>query len=155
MTEIPQQIPQQEGGILSLLGKKWKPTRSRKLVTIQGYYFDPKHGGCFRNITKNGRGKYIILGVYGNDEKREPGQFWSAIMDIMEETDDRVKLNIYFHNKEKDDKVMSATFSRETKIITWDDGNKWLPCYCHPRQLQWNGCHGFMTNTYAGSIQAS
>ena len=96
----------------------------------------------------------MILGVYGNDEEREPGQFWSAVMIASQVTEDAISLDVNFDMKEKTGgRTMSATFSNETKIITWEDGNKWLPCYCHPRQLEWNGCSGFMSNTYAGSIR--
>jgi hypothetical protein len=152
MTTPSDEPPKQEG-IMGLLGKKWKPTHSRRTTTVQGYYFDPKHGGCFRNVTKLRKESFMILGVYGNDELREAGQFWSAVMTAGPESDGKIRLSIDFDGKEKDEaKQMSAVFSQDTKVITWEDGNKWLPCYCHPLQLKWNGGDGYMANTYAGSI---
>ena len=35
---------------------------------IEGFYFDPWHGGCLRRIAKVNENHYKIYGVYGNDE---------------------------------------------------------------------------------------
>ena len=40
------------------------------------YYYDPKHGGCLRIMTKIGDNQSLIKGAYGNDEK-EKG-YWFA-----------------------------------------------------------------------------
>ena len=144
--------PPETHGILNLIGKRWKPSVSRRTTTIQGYYFDPKHGGCLRNIIKSGRSSYSILGVYGNDELLGPGKFWSAIMTVGEEKDGKTSLVVHFNNKVKVHTKMNASFDMETKIITWEDGNRWLPCYCHPAQLKWNGSDAFMSSSYIGGI---
>ena len=46
---------------------------------LTGYYYDPKHGGCLRKISKIDENSFKIIGAYGNDEPNT-NKKWTAIM---------------------------------------------------------------------------
>ena len=45
---------------------------------IEGFYYDPQHGGCLRKIVLYAQNKYKIIGAYGNDEPNT-GSKWHVI----------------------------------------------------------------------------
>ena len=47
------------------------------------YYYDPKHGGCLRVMTRDSGNTYRIKGMYGDDES-EKG-YWTAIATPIDE----------------------------------------------------------------------
>ena len=107
-----------------------------------GYYFDPKHGGCLRTITAWGKGRYIVLGVYGDGERRSPGTFWSAVLVAKGgEKDGRVPFAASFTGKDKEEegKEMEVSLGVKDRSLRWSDKNVWLPLHVHPRQLAWEG----------------
>lgn len=119
----------------------WQRVAGRGQGSLEGHYFDKKHGGCLRFIHRlSGAGRYMIRGVYGNDELAPPGTPWTAIVYVREsDAKKEIPLKVDFSAGKKKpgekDLVMEATFALRTKKITWADGNVWVPCYCHPQQF--------------------
>lgn len=116
---------------------RWKRVKGRSVRSLEGHYFDPKHGGCFRTVRRRLDGQYTILGVYGNDEMRPAGEFWSATVRVGVEKTDTIPMVVSFEGKQKEQssKTLRADFYVDSKTILWEDGNRWLPCYCHLRQF--------------------
>lgn len=100
---------------------------------MEGWYYDPKHGGCLRRVVCSGS-RFTILGVYGSDESPRTHQSWTADVTVVGRgPGDLVKLVVNFTGKVKRKKMHLATYVART--IRWDDGNVWLQLYVHPSQL--------------------
>lgn len=132
---------------------RWTRMKGRSLHSVEGHYYDPKHGGCFRTIKKLGDRKFMILGVYGNDEARAAGHFWHATVTTGTVVGGKIRMSVVFSGKEKapEHRTMTADFDVESKTILWQDKNRWVPCYCHPRQFLWTGVGSKVrTGSYIG-----
>lgn len=105
---------------------------------MEGFYFDPKHGGCLRRIWRVGTGVFRVGGVYGDDE-RQTGNYWFATASVAGVADarGRVPLTVDFSRGKpcKTRTVYAAHWSPVRRRIRWDDGNAWVKLYVHPRQL--------------------
>ena len=95
---------------------------------MEGFYYDPKHGGCLRRIVRIGTQQYI-LGVYGDDEPW-PGESWYA---VMRSTGKPGHWRVHFSGKVKRRKYYDACFVGRS--LHWDDGNVWPLMFHHPSQL--------------------
>lgn len=98
---------------------------------MEGYWFDPKHGGCLRLVSRGGEGAYVIHGAYGDDEPPAyAGEYWHAVARADPHT--RGALIVDFVGK---------PFKRRTRYrarlegrsLHWDDGNVWRKAYTTPR----------------------
>jgi hypothetical protein len=99
---------------------------------ISGFYYDPKHGGCLRRIKKTEDGSYMIVGVYGNDEK-STGKVWTAAVTYL----DQEKYKVDFSGKPfklgpRKEQIFQV---RGGGDLFWDDGNVWKKLYFAPEQL--------------------
>lgn len=93
----------------------------------------------------------MILGVYGNDEKRPCGDFWYATFTVGDPHKGKIPMKVDFRGKDKDEKTMKADFMIDSKAIVWEDKNRWVPCYCNPKQFHWNGVgSSFMHYNFTG-----
>ena len=103
---------------------------STKFVTeaLEGYYFDPLHGGCMRRIHPISDTEFLIEGVYGIDEP-ETGGLWFAEGKLLSHTSDADwDIHVDFRRgkpHKKYDTVMIAKFVRGDRCIVWEDGNEW------------------------------
>ena len=122
-----------------LLRSQRKRIRGRTDSDLKGYYYDPNHGGCLRTIVPIAPMKYVIHGVYGDDEALQTGTYWSANITTCEEEGDYIALKVNFSGKKKPkDKFMDATFHKPSKTIRFPDKNKWLPMYMNKTQLKYD-----------------
>lgn len=96
---------------------------------MEGFYFDPKHGGCLRRIVRVDANHLAILGVYGDDE-RWPGAPWHA---VMWEEGAPGHWHVHFTGKVKRRKHYRAV--SRGRSLHWDDGNAWQRLYVHASQL--------------------
>ena len=94
---------------------------------MEGYYFDPKHGGCLRTVRRTSNDDYLILGVYGSDEACEGP--WHAHAT-------RLWGNVFrvdFAGKAKRRRFLRCAL--HSRHISWDDGNVWKRLFVDPTQL--------------------
>tara|TARA_Y100000389_G_C17144535_1_gene356608 strand:+ start:64 stop:357 length:294 start_codon:yes stop_codon:yes gene_type:complete len=93
---------------------------------IQGFFYDPNHGGCLRQIVKQKNGDYHIIGAYGNDEA-ETGSIWTG---IMKKTNKKNTFIVDFSGKKhvKHGPYKTIWFSKERKL-KWEDNNEWKQMY--------------------------
>lgn len=107
---------------------------------MEGYYFDPKHGGCLRRIVTVRRGLvYSVVGVYGDDEPMT-GRAWTACITV----DDAGTLVVDFAGKPiKHERFLTASYDAAARTISWCDGNTWTKLFVAPSQLvrMKNPCH--------------
>lgn len=100
---------------------------------MQGFYFDPLHGGCLRRVRRVDTDFYRIDGVYGSDEIPRHG-YWYAFARFVGPG----RLRVDFVGKPtKRPRFLHATYAADGRI-RWEDGNVWVPLHVHPRQL---ACH--------------
>lgn len=111
-----------------------------RLATLDGFYYDPKHGNCLRRVeTLKKDEEYRIRGVYGDDEPHT-GSPWSAVMEKAHD-DTSATFRVDFAGKaEREERFATAwpCASQNGKLgpdICWSDGNRWLRLYNHPTQL--------------------
>ena len=99
---------------------------------MDGFYFDPNHGGCLRRVRRcKGSYHFCIDGVYGNDEPHT-GEYWFALMTRRRGT--KAKFDVTFVGKPVKSRMeYTATFFGDS--IEWDDGNVWWRMYVNPLQL--------------------
>ncbi len=117
---------------------------------MEGFYFDPWHGGCLRRVAKVTKNKYKIYGVYGNDEiVRIPKnveyhaessdmthKYWYAMLHVCEKNNNLLHLKINFSGKPGKKRInYDAVYDEEKRLIKWDDTNIWKQLYYHPKQL--------------------
>lgn len=117
---------------------------------IEGFYFDPWHGGCLRRISKVKENNYKIHGVYGNDEKLKipknveyhsegsetTNKYWYATLKICSVNQNLKTLKVYFGGKLGKKRLeYDAVYDENKRHIKWDDGNVWKQVYYHRRQL--------------------
>jgi len=96
---------------------------------MEGYWFDPKHGGCLRLISKDEKGAYVIHGAYGDDEPpANAEEYWFA---RAESSSDGAFLVDFVGKPHKVRKRYSA--SLYGRNLHWDDGNVWRKAYTTPR----------------------
>lgn len=101
---------------------------------IQGWYYDPKHGGCLRVVRRASADTYVIHGVYGDDEPGTHG-YWSAVARATGRDGERTHLEVDFAGKPiKPDRFLCAT--HRGRKIRWEDGNTWHKLFVHPRQVR-------------------
>ena len=93
----------------------------------EGYYFDPKHGGCLRKIAyfkKNNT--YQIIGAYGNDEP-DTGKKWTAVINKTN------KVNIFKVNFSGKKHITHGDYTfkwnKRDRKLYWEDGNVWILMY--------------------------
>ena len=80
--------------------KFWKRVAGRGMSTLEGCYVDTKHGPCLRRIFKVGTHRYVIMGVYGNNERKTEGEVWSAVATTGEEESGKIPMTVDFTGKE-------------------------------------------------------
>lgn len=117
---------------------------------IQGFYFDPWHGGCLRSIVRLENRSYLIHGVYGNDDNiRVPqhleyhreassttNRYWYATLDVLDRKGHLFPLNVDFGGKPGKTRVhYRAVYNEKKREIKWDDGNVWKQMYYHGKQF--------------------
>ena len=117
---------------------------------IEGFYFDPWHGGCMRRISKIKDNIYKIYGVYGNDENLQvpkdeeynkeasnmTHKYWYATLRVTEQKNDKYFLKVYFGGKKGKKRLnYEAVYSEKKRTIKWDDTNVWKQMYYHKKQL--------------------
>lgn len=100
---------------------------------LEGYYFDPKHGGCLRRIVAVQRGAvYSVVGVHGDDEPRT-GTPWTALMYYSR--DDGTLLVDFAGKPIKPERFLTASYNAEARRISWCDGNTWTKMFVAPAQV--------------------
>ena len=123
-------------------------TVNDSVKSLVGPYFDPKHGGCMRQVLMLpsrpcGRSCFLIRGVYGEREMKPQGTPWFGLMDVVSVSPSgTMELIVRFVGKRKprpQDLVMKAWYvpsphSRGT--IQWSDGNTWKPMTVHRDQFK-------------------
>ena len=92
---------------------------------IEGFYYDPNHGGCFRKITKINSKQYKITGAYGDDEP-ETGSKWTAIATFVNKNTFNVDFSGKKHKIHGD---YITKWNKNTRTLNWQDGNKWKKMY--------------------------
>ena len=117
---------------------------------VEGFYFDPWHGGCLRRIAKVNENKYKIYGVYGNDENtRLPknveyhtegsettNKYWYATLRVCYVDKNFYHLKVYFGGKKGKKRLhYDAVYDEKKRHIKWDDSNTWKQLYYHKKQL--------------------
>ena len=115
------------------------------MESLEGFYFDPLHGGCLRHIVVDSRREentdqcyYTVWGVYGSDEVSK-GKFWTAKI-VLEK---RVrflgyqKMYVDFAGKEEitHGRQYRAKWWPRERRIKWQDGNTWKKMFVHQRQF--------------------
>ena len=103
---------------------------------MEGFYFDPKHGGCLRRVRRVASTTYHIDGVYGDDEAVGAGAPWHAIARVVARPKAGVlHLKVLFVGKQKQRCTYDAAYAERT--LHWDDGNAWNQMYVHtPSQIR-------------------
>jgi hypothetical protein len=96
----------------------------------QQYYYDPKHGGCLRVITKEGPKQFRIKGAYGSDEK-ETGYWFANIeeIDMIEKNETKYNLIVDFSEKKEITHSKKLYARKDRRKIYWEDGNIWKQLY--------------------------
>jgi hypothetical protein len=117
---------------------------------MEGFYFDPWHGGCMRRIAKARENQFKIYGVYGNDENRRlpkdveyhpegsdmTNKYWYATCRVQNNHDNLYHLKVYFGGKRGKKRLhYDAVYDEKKRQIKWDDTNVWKQMYHHPKQL--------------------
>lgn len=87
---------------------------------MEGFFFDPKHGGRIRQVKSDGHKRWIILGVYGDDERPYTGQLWYAY--LYEVTYNKAFL-ADFIGKKKRRRYLNVMLVDGN--LHWSDGNVW------------------------------
>ena len=98
---------------------------------VVGWYYDPKHGHCLRQIKPD----LTIVGVYGLDEPNT-GQTWEANMTRVEEhkKSHKLRFDVDFEGKPgKVPRVMRAVYDDQTRMLKWSDDNVWFKLVVPPR----------------------
>ena len=95
---------------------------------IEGFYYDPLHGNCLREIhKKEGHANvYDVIGAYGDDEPPHlPGEGWVARLAKTGNflSVDFLKKTVNHH------RLYSALYCPTKREIHWEDGNVWLQLY--------------------------
>ena len=107
---------------------------------MEGHYADPKHGHCLRRIYKQSPTRYLIVGVYGNDEAPKVGEMWTATvhMDPTPSWRGYHRLTVDFGGKTLlTHRVMyRAQWWPSRRVIAWEDGNRWHKLFVHHTQLR-------------------
>ena len=104
---------------------------------LQGWYYDPLHGGCLRRVRRTSRDRYRITGVYGDDEPHTGGSWYALVTAAPADgvAEERIDLRVDFVGKpSKSNRLMTARWSR--RRIYWDDGNVWQMLHVSPEQLR-------------------
>jgi len=95
---------------------------------LEGYYFDPLHGGCMRRIVPISNTSFLIEGVYGTDEP-DTGKNWFAEGNILSyPSEAEWEIHVDFRRGKPHkmyDTLMIAKFMRSDRKIVWEDGNEW------------------------------
>jgi len=100
---------------------------------MEGYWFDPKHGGCLRLVSEDGKGAYVIHGAYGDDEPPANAEaYWYALA----RSDSRARGALIVDFVGKPHKVRTRYRAvLDGRNLHWDDGNVWRKAYTTPRLL--------------------
>ena len=117
---------------------------------LEGFYFDPWHGGCLRRISKIGGNYYKIHGVYGNDElislpqnveyhsesSETTNKYWYATLHVHNVCKNFYYLKVNFEGKPGKKRLhYNAVYDKNKRHIKWDDTNTWKQIYYHKKQL--------------------
>ena len=86
------------------------------------FFYDPKHGGCLRNMRKIDTNTYIINGAYGSDEGKKG--YWAA---IAKKNGNELIVDFTMKKKLKHKTVYKAIW--KNREIHWEDGNTWKELY--------------------------
>uniref|UniRef100_A0A6C0L0S9 Uncharacterized protein n=1 Tax=viral metagenome TaxID=1070528 RepID=A0A6C0L0S9_9ZZZZ len=93
---------------------------------LTGYYYDPKHGGCLRKISKIDENSFKIIGAYGNDEPNT-NKKWTA---IMKKTKKRDEYLVDFSGKKHvNHGSYISKWVNKDRVLKWEDGNTWVLMY--------------------------
>ena len=93
---------------------------------IVGYYYDPKHGGCLRKITRINKNSFKIVGAYGDDEP-DTNKKWYA---EMRKTNTKDEYLVDFTGKKHvNHGSYIAKWIEKDRILMWEDGNRWKLMY--------------------------
>ena len=128
--------------------RKKKLTETTKM--IEGFYFDPWHGGCLRRIVKVKENFYKIFGVYGNDDiikvpknveyhpesSEKTNQYWYATVEVCKVDKNLYYLKVNFEGKPGKKRLhYDAVYDVIQRHIKWDDSNTWKKMYYNKKQL--------------------
>tara|TARA_A100001015_G_scaffold317126_1_gene433232 strand:+ start:96 stop:461 length:366 start_codon:yes stop_codon:yes gene_type:complete len=117
---------------------------------IEGFYFDPWHGGCLRRIVKLRDENYRIHGVYGNDDpilvpqnveyhsesSDKTHKYWYATLRVCFVNKHLYYLKVKFDGKPGKKRIdYNAVYDSKKRLIKWDDTNTWKQMYYHKNQL--------------------
>ena len=111
---------------------------------MQGFYYDPLHGGCLRRIDRTGSPTtYVIRGVFGSDEEAPDYTkgAWTAVVRVRPRTAseqrENVDLTVDFAGKPgKSPRYLAAVYNPASRTLRWADGNVWTRMFHHPSQLR-------------------
>ena len=104
-------------------------------MTLAGYFYDPKHGGCLRRVRVRGS-RVTVRGVYGADEAA-PGAPWTTTGVVERRLPDGT-WEVRFDFRAKADRARDAYVARwrpARRALEWDDGNCWRQMHFHATQL--------------------
>lgn len=94
------------------------------------YYYDPKHGGCLRVITKDTQDTYRIKGMYGDDESEKGYWFATATpIDVIEKDGKKYNTIVDFSEKKEITHAKKLYANKKGRRIHWEDGNVWKQLY--------------------------
>ena len=86
------------------------------------YFYDPKHGGCLRQMRKIAPNFYIINGAYGSDEGKTG--YWAA---TAKKKGNELTVDFTMKKKLKHKPIYKAIW--KNREIHWEDGNIWKELY--------------------------
>ena len=89
---------------------------------MDGFYYDPQHGGCMRAIRRDPSGAVVIYGVYGFDEAKRPGSTWYATVQV---TGGHFLTVDFVGKTTTHARVLHALWCPDAREIHWEDGNVW------------------------------
>lgn len=104
---------------------------------MEGFYFDPKHGGCLRRVRRIDESTFRIDGVYGDDEPHTFGH-WHAVARVRDRRGGVTSLRVDFGGKPFVDhaRFYDAWHDAAQRVIRWQDGNVWTRMFVHRAQLR-------------------
>jgi hypothetical protein len=93
-------------------------------------YYDPKHGGCLRIMTRTKPGLSIIKGAYGDDEEHT-GYWFAEVSHFRPKKigNDTYNISVNFlHKLGLTHKPIYHAYMKNREIH-WEDGNVWKELY--------------------------
>lgn len=106
---------------------------------MQGYYYDPLHGGCLRLVTQTSSSSYLIRGVYGSDETHTHEPWTAVAREHGTHGEHGRRFLVDFAGKPcKRPRYLTCVYVDRT--LRWEeDGNVWVQLYVHRPSQVWAG----------------